>query len=100
MKRTDQTESVDSNNEEIVTAKSLKKTINELLSEAERMEVPIFVAYYDKNKGYQQKAVLPEQFDSPEMQKQYGKFRKFMKVCIDLNEGMPIAQSTNQTGSF
>lgn len=99
-KITNQTESEELKEQESTAIKKIKKMANDLTAEAEKSEIPILVVYFDPQKGYQYKAVLPEQFNTPEMRKEYGKFNKFLQVCIDLNEGMPIAQITGETGSF
>ena len=49
--------------------------------------VPCFLAFYHPKKGYQYAAMFPEEFpDDPELTKEYGKFKEFLRVCIDFNK--------------
>ena len=48
--------------------------------------IPIFIAYYLQNKGYQYKGLFPEEINTEEVLSEYGKFKQFLKVVIDFNE--------------
>ena len=65
---------------------NIKIAVNHLIKTAKEMEVPIFIAYKDPEKGYTYNGVFPEELDDPTMTAEYGKFTQFMKVCSDFNK--------------
>lgn len=51
-----------------------------------RNNVPVFISYYIPNKGYQYRTAFPEEIGTEEVASQYGKFKKFLQICIDFNK--------------
>lgn len=70
---------------------------NRLVKLAEERKIPIFVAYYDPQKGYQYDGVLPEEVQTTDSRGQYGKFIEFMKVCIGFNKEEHVAKVCRKT---
>lgn len=77
--------------------KEIKKDIAALQARCEKAGVPIFIGLFESGKGYSYKGVAPELFDTPEMRKEYGKFKRFIQVIMDFNEGMPVIQSLGES---
>lgn len=54
--------------------------------ECERNGIPIFLAYFLPGKGYRYRAAFPEEIETESVKSEYGKFKQFLKVCIDFNK--------------
>lgn len=70
---------------------------NRLIKLSEERKVPIFIAYYDPQKGYQYDGVLPEEVQTTDVHGEYGKFIEFMKVCIGFNKEEHVAKVCKKT---
>ena len=70
---------------------------NRLIKLAEECKIPIFIAYYDPQKGYQYDGVLPEEVQTTDSRGQYGKFIEFMKICIGFNKEEHVAKVCRKT---
>lgn len=66
-------------------AHDVKIGVNNLVKIAEESNIPIFIAYYAPGKGYVYDGLFPEELEEEDLKSQYGKFMKFLKVCIDFN---------------
>lgn len=73
----------------------VKIGVNGLIKIAEESQIPIFIAYYAPGKGYVYDGLFPEEIGAEDLQTQYGKFIKFLQVCLDFNkkEYKPIIRS-------
>ena len=67
-------------------AHQIKISSNQLVKLAEDSQIPIFVAYYDPQKGYQYNGVFPEELDAEDLASEYGRFYEFLRVCIGFNK--------------
>lgn len=68
---------------------------NRFCKECKDAEIPVFVAYYLPQKGYKYKSVFPEEIETNELKSEYGKFKEFLKVCIDFNKEDYLPGITN-----
>lgn len=86
------------NYDEVITentpsnVKEFVKSAENLRKLAEENEVYMFIAFHTPA-GYGYKMVSPEQFDSPQARKEYGKFNKFLQTVIDFNKDTPTFQA-------
>lgn len=71
---------------------NIKISSNQLVRLAEESKIPIFIAYYDPEKGYQYNGLFPEEIDSPDVDSEWYKFYEFLKVCISFNKADLIPQ--------
>lgn len=81
-------------------AHDVKIEVNNLMKIANDSKIPIFVAYYAPGKGYIYDGLFPEEIeDAEDLKEQYGKFMKFLKVCIDFNKEdyKPIIKSIDSS---
>lgn len=67
-------------------AHDVKIGVNSLIKTAEESKIPIFIAYYAPGKGYVYDGLFPEELEEDDLKEQYGKFFKFLQVCIDFNK--------------
>lgn len=76
---------------------AVKIEVNNLMKIAEENKIPIFISYYAPGKGYVYDGLFPEEIESPDLYEQYGKFMKFLKVCIDFNKDdyKPVIKSND-----
>lgn len=76
----------------------IKISSNQLVKLAEDSQIPIFVAYYDPQKGYQYNGVFPEELDAEDLASEYGRFYEFLRVCIGFNKAdlMPQMKSSEE----
>lgn len=65
---------------------NIKMAAKSFCRECENNNIPVFVAYYLPEKGYQYRATFPEEIGTPEVESEYGKFKEFLKVCIGFNK--------------
>ena len=67
-------------------AHTMKIATNALVKQGEAANIPVFTAFRDPKAGYVYNALFPEEIDDPAMEKDYGKFTRFLKVCSDFNK--------------
>lgn len=67
-------------------AHDVKIGVNSLIKTSEAAQIPIFIAYYVPGKGYVYDGMLPEELNSPDLKEQYGKFWRFLQLCLDFNK--------------
>lgn len=77
---------------------AIKIEVNSLMKIATEANIPIFVAYYAPGKGYVYDGMLPEELAADDLKEQYGKFMKFLQVCIDFNKAdyKPVIKSNKE----
>jgi len=64
----------------------VKMAAKAFVRDLESEGIPSFVAYYLPGKGYKYRATFPEEIGSEELESEFGKFKKFLQVCIDFNK--------------
>ncbi len=66
----------------------LKIAVNQMVKDARKNGIPIFIAYYSPTEGYVYNGAIPESITNPEadVSSEYGKFNAFLRVCMGYNK--------------
>ena len=68
----------------VIDDHEMKIILNRLSKVSEAAKIPFFAAFYAASEQkYEYRAVLPEEIG---VRKEYGKFDRFMRVCLDFNK--------------
>lgn len=78
----------------------IKISSNRLVKLAEDSQIPIFIAYYDPQNGYQYNGVFPEELDADDLKSEYGRFFEFLKVIIGFNKDDLMPQMKRSEGDL
>lgn len=70
------------------TCKKVNDSMSNFVKEMKEIDAPCFVAVLIPGKGYKYQMLMPEEIENekPEIVECYGKFNKFLQVCLDFNK--------------
>lgn len=65
---------------------NIRIALNQVVRDAGRAGIPIFTVFYTEEEGYVYNGILPEEIGTENLQKEYGKFDEFLKICLGFNK--------------
>lgn len=70
------------------TCKQINDSMVNFTKEMKEYNIPCFVAVLIPGKGYKYQMIMPEEIENetPEIIESYGKFNKFLQVCLNFNK--------------